>query len=224
VVECRRRSRRYRCRLTTTAQLVARLTELTDRLRASTEVAQPLAISRSTVDFEVQCDPVEAPPMKQRRRQVNVVAGIQQPMVTTAVAAPTPTVAPPPTTAVPALTVPVIQPPIMGQHDFSFTQHMANLIYQDLHPVALGYPWTTGTISHLPVMVPPPTTTGQPSTSGVSVAVSSTNHVEAPDDITTSDDESDSYSNNSLDEDFPQIQPMAADVFLRTLQHGHKDP
>jgi hypothetical protein len=157
--------------------------------------------------------------MKQRRRLVSVVAGIQQPTVTTAVAAPTPTVAPPPSTAVPALTVPVIQPPITGQHDFSFTQHMANLIYQDLHPVALGYPWTTGTISHLPAVIPPPATTDlQPSTTEFFVDVSPTNHVEAPDDITTSDDESDSYSDKSQDEDFSEIQPMAADVFLRTLQ------
>jgi hypothetical protein len=80
---------------------------------------------------------------------------------------------------------------------------------------------------HLPPMVPPPTPIDlQPSTSGVSVTVSPTSHVEAPDDITTSDDDWDPYSNSdsSQDEDFPEIQPMAADVFLRTLQHGHKDP
>jgi hypothetical protein len=168
----------------------------------------------------VQCDLVEAPPLKQRRCQVNV-------------AAPTPTVAAPPTTTVPASTGPAIQSQTTGQHDFSLEQHAANLIYQDLHPVTLDVPldvpqttWIlpssvigSPTYVHLPPMVPPPTTTRlQPSTSGVSVAVSSTNHVEAPDDITTSDDESDSYSDNSQDEDFPEIQPMAADVFLRTLQ------
>jgi hypothetical protein len=110
---------------------------------------------------------------------------------------------------------------------------MANLIYQDLHPVALDVPldvpqttWILpGSVIgspvyvHLPAMVPPPTTTDlQPSTTEFFVDVSPTNHVEAPDDITTSDDESDSYSDKSQDEDLPEIQPMAADVFLRTLQ------
>jgi hypothetical protein len=228
VVERRRRRRRYRRRQTPTAQLVARLTELTNRLQSSAEAAQPPAFSKSTVDAEVQCDLVEAPPLKQRRRQVNVVAGIQQPVATTAVAAPTPTVAAPPTTT--PTTVPVTQPPTTGQHDFSFTQHAANLIYQELHPVAidvpLDVPQTTWMLPgsvigspvyvHLPPMVPPPTPTDlQPSTSGVSVTVSPTNHVEAPDDITTSDDDWDPYS-DSDSEDLPEIQPMAADLYWRT--------
>jgi hypothetical protein len=233
VVERRRRRRRYRRRQTPTAQLVARLTELTSRLQSSAEAAQPPAFSKSTVDAEVQCDLVEAPPLKQRRRQVNVVAGIQQTVATTPVAAPTPTVAAPPTTSPTTIT----QPPTTGPQDFAFSQHAANLIYQELHPVTLDVPQTTwilpGTVTgspvyeHLPPMVPPPSPIDlQPSTSGVSVKVSPTSHVEAPDDITTSDDDWDPYSNSdsSQDEDFPEIQPMAADVFLRTLQHGHKDP
>jgi hypothetical protein len=157
---------------------------------------------------EVQCDLVEAPPLKQRRRLVNVVAGIQQPPAPTAVAAPTPTVAAPPTTTVPASTVPAIQSPTTGQHDFSFAQHAANLIYQDLYPVTLfrsTFRRRLGTYHvrssdslpyiHLPTTVPPPTSIDlQSSTTEFSVAVSPTNHVEAPDDITTSDDEWDPYS------------------------------
>jgi hypothetical protein len=224
VVERRRRRRRYRRRQTPTAQLVARLTELTNRLQSSAEAAQPPAFSRSTVDAEVQCDLVEAPPLKQRRRQVNVVAGVQQTVATTAVAAPIPTVAVPPTTS--PTTVSVTQPPTTSPQDFSFTQHAANLTYQDLHPVTLDVPQATWILPgsatgspvyvHLPPMVPPPTPTDlQPSTSEVSVTVSPTNHVEAPDDITTSDDDWDPYS-DSDSEDLPQIQPLAADFFWRT--------
>jgi hypothetical protein len=228
VVERHRRRRRYRRRQTPTAQLVARLTELTNRLQSSAEAAQPPAFSKSTVDAEVQCDLVEAPPLKQQRRQVNIVAAIQQTVATTAVAAPTPTVAAPTTTS--PTTVPVTQPPTTGQHDFSFSQHAANLIYQELHPVAINVPldvpqttWmlpgsVTGSPAYiqLPPMVPPPTPTDlQPSTSEVSVTVSPTDHVEAPDDITTSDDDWDPYS-NSDSEDLPEIQPLAADFFWRS--------
>jgi hypothetical protein len=136
-IERSRRRRRYRRYQTPTAQLVARLTELTNRLQSSAEAAQPHAFSKSTVDAEVQCDLVEAPPLKQRRRLVNVVTAIQQPLKPIAVAAPTPTVAAPPTTTVPASMVPAIQSPTTGQHDFSLEQHAANLIYQDLYPVTL---------------------------------------------------------------------------------------
>jgi hypothetical protein len=225
VFERRRRRRRYRRRQTPTAQLVARLTELTNRLQSSTEAAQLPAFSRSTVDAEVQCDLVEAPPLKQRRRQVNVVAGVQQTVATTAVAAPIPIVATPPA----ASPTTVTQPPTTGPQDFAFSQHAANLIYQELHPVTLDVPQTTwvlpGTVAglpvyeHLPPMVPPPTPTTpidlQPSTSEVFVTVSPSNHVEAPDDITTSDDDWEPDT-DSGSEDLPQIQPLAADFFWRT--------
>jgi hypothetical protein len=221
VVERRRRRRRQ----TPTAQLVARLTKLTNRLQSSAEATIPPAFSKPMVDAEVQCDLVKAPPLKQRRRLVNVVAGIPQPVATTAVAAPTATVAPPTTTP-----TTVTQSPTTGQHDFSLEQHATNLIYQELHPVAivvpLDVPQTTWMLPgsvigspvyvQLPPMVPPPTSTDlQPSINGVSVAVSPTNHVEAPDDITTSDDDWDPYS-DSDSEDLLGIQPMAADLYWRT--------
>jgi hypothetical protein len=135
VIERRRRRRRYRRRQTPTAQLVARLTELTNRLQSSAEAAQPPAFSKSMVDAEVQCDLVEAPPLKQRRRQVNVVAGINSPWQQQRL----------PRQRLPSrrrrpqrrLRYQLHNHQPRGNTTSRLPSMLANLIYQELHPVAL---------------------------------------------------------------------------------------
>ena len=198
------------------------------------EAAQPLAISNSTVDAEVQCDLIEAPPLKRRRRLVNVVTGIPQPATTAATD--TPTVPAPSATTDPGPAAPPQPQPQTGQQEFSFAEYFANPIYQDLYPVTLDNPQTTWILPHpvvgslpyvhLPAMVPPPTPTNlQSSASEVAVTVPPTNHVEAPDDIATSDDDWDPYSgtDSSSEGDTPQIQPMDLNLFLRNLRSRATD-
>lgn len=108
---------------------------------------------------------------------------------------------------------------------------MANPIYQDLYPVTPNGPQTTWMLPHpvvgllpytyLPPIVPPPTPTDlQPSASGIAAMVSPTNHINAPDDITNTDDEWDPYSesDSSFDADaYPHIEPMSFEELTRRV-------
>jgi hypothetical protein len=168
-IERRRRKRRHRRHQTPTAQLVTRLTELTNRLQTNVGGPNPPVCSKSTVDAEVQCDQVEAPPLK-RRRLVNVVAGVPQETNATA----TPTVA-----ALPPINEGPSQPQTTSTQPgptCSFPQHINNDIYQDLVPVTPTEPQTTWILQHtvvgsvpyiqLPPAVSPSTPTNlQPTTS-----------------------------------------------------------
>jgi hypothetical protein len=192
-IERRRQKRRHRRHQTPTAQLVTRLTELTNRLQTNVDEPNPPVFSKSTVDAEVQCDLVEAPPLK-RRRLVNVMAGVPQQTNATA----TPTVAAlPPTIEGPS------QPQTTSTQPgptWSLPQHINNNIYRDLVPVTPTESQTTWILPHsvigsvqyiqLPPAVPPAAPTDpQSTTSGVAAVLSPTTHIEAPDYIATSDDD-----------------------------------